>query len=225
MENGFGRAEKTAMRSTVFEAAKRCELILDALPAEAHPAEVEVALLCANRILARDDLRVYERAIVEKLRATALGRTGNTEQAHRLFTRLMKTRGMPSGFYARIAEAHAAMGDSQAERFLHAREEGGSLPVTKVAPSYPKEAAQKEIEGCVVVEFTIEETGRTSNLGILRARPEGVFEQAALKAARQFRYSPPVYDGGPVKQFGVRYMFVFQLAERAIEAQENVNCA
>ncbi len=44
---------------------------------------------------------------------------------------------------------------------------GDLMPIVKVAPQYPRIAATRGIEGFVTVEFTVTETGSTSNVTIV----------------------------------------------------------
>ncbi|WP_150000213.1 energy transducer TonB [Iodidimonas gelatinilytica] len=210
---GFGKVKHSAMRNAVYEAAAKCEQTMAALPSNADSVEFDIVLLCVERILSRGDLRVYERAVVQKLRASALGRAGKDKQAQRIFAQLMETKGLPSGFYSRALQAQAAVGNAEAQRMLMASEEWAGSPLKYVAPRYPKAAVDEGIEGCVMVEFTVEETGRTSNVDVVRSEPPHVFDQEAISAAQRIRYEPPTYKGEPVKQFGVAYLFTFQMAE------------
>ncbi|GER06265.1 hypothetical protein GCM10007972_00080 [Iodidimonas muriae] len=211
--DGFGKAKHSVMRNAVYEAATGCEQKMVALPSTADPVEFDIALLCIDRILSRGDLRVYEQAVVQELRASALVRAGKNRQAQRIFAQLMKTKGLPSGFYPRVLRAQAAVGNAEAQRVLMANEEWSNSPLKYVAPRYPKAAVDEGIEGCVMVEFTVEETGRTSNVDVVRAEPPHVFDQEAISAAQRIRYEPPTYKGEPVKQFGVAHLFTFHMTE------------
>lgn len=63
-------------------------------------------------------------------------------------------------------------------------------PTVRVPPRYPPRALSESIEGQVVVEFTIEENGKTSNVRAVNGEPRGIFESSAEKAVRRWRFAP-----------------------------------
>ena len=85
------------------------------------------------------------------------------------------------------------------------------LPIVKVEPNYPRRALRRGIEGYVVVEFTVNKRGRVEDPRVVEADPEGVFNQAAMKAARKFKYRPKTVNGEPVKVAGVRNIIRFEM--------------
>lgn len=89
--------------------------------------------------------------------------------------------------------------------------DGEYLPIVKVAPNYPRRAAQRGIEGFVIVEFTVTKIGTVSNPVVVRAEPEGIFNKAALAAASKFKYKPRVVNGEPTEVSGVQNRITFKL--------------
>lgn len=89
--------------------------------------------------------------------------------------------------------------------------DGDYLPIVKVAPQYPRRAAQRGIEGYVVVEFSVNKAGVVINPVVVESEPEGVFDRAALNAAKKFKYKPRVVDGQAIEVQGVRNIIRFQL--------------
>ncbi|HEX7028711.1 MAG TPA: energy transducer TonB, partial [Gammaproteobacteria bacterium] len=85
-------------------------------------------------------------------------------------------------------------------------------PLIKEPPEYPLAALQAGIEGHVILEFTITHTGSVEDIKVVEAEPEGVFENAAIEAARKFRYSPQYINDEPVDTSGVRHLLSFKLA-------------
>ena len=85
------------------------------------------------------------------------------------------------------------------------------LPIVKVQPNYPQRALRRGIEGYVVVEFTVNEQGGVENPRVVEADPEGVFNQAAMEAARKFKYRPKTVGGEPVEVAGVRNIIRFEM--------------
>ena len=88
-----------------------------------------------------------------------------------------------------------------------------SLPIVKVAPIYPDRALKEGIEGHVLLEFVVTETGAVRNAVVLEANPSGVFERAALKAVAKFKYKPRIVDGRPVETTGVRNRIAFEISD------------
>lgn len=62
-------------------------------------------------------------------------------------------------------------------------------------PVYPEEAIQECIEGYVVLEYTLAESGRADDIVVIDADPPGVFEAAAIKALRSSKFEPRRVDG------------------------------
>jgi protein TonB len=89
--------------------------------------------------------------------------------------------------------------------------DGEYLPIVKVAPVYPRRAAQRGIEGHVVLSFTVNETGAVVDPVVVESVPPGVFDRAAIRAALKFKYKPRVEDGKAVPVPGVEHLITFQL--------------
>ncbi len=79
-------------------------------------------------------------------------------------------------------------------------------------PVYPPAAKAQGIEGEVVVRYGVTVDGRVINARVDRAEPAGVFEEAALKAVRSWRYNPAIRDGKPVAVTNVVSTLTFQLS-------------
>jgi len=57
-----------------------------------------------------------------------------------------------------------------------------------VPPDYPPEALQKKLAGEVRVRVTVQADGKVKDAVVVSASPEGVFDEAALAAARKWRF-------------------------------------
>jgi TonB family protein len=66
-----------------------------------------------------------------------------------------------------------------------------------VPPEMPAIAMSRKIVGWVEVTFTVNEKGRVEDAAVRSSSPEDVFDEAALKAVRQWRFDPPLRDGQP----------------------------
>ena len=80
-------------------------------------------------------------------------------------------------------------------------------------PNYPAEARAAHIEGWVLVEYTVSAEGRVVDPHVVKAEPPNVFDQAALDAVRQWRYTPRYVNGVPAEATGVRSKVTFKLGE------------
>lgn len=74
------------------------------------------------------------------------------------------------------------------------------VPLVRIPPRYPRMASRRNIEGSVRVAFTITKDGRVANPRVLSANPPGVFEKAALKAIKKWKFNPKIVDGQAVEQ-------------------------
>jgi protein TonB len=92
---------------------------------------------------------------------------------------------------------------------------GGSdrdtMPLVRINPDYPPRAANRGIEGWVLVEFTITAAGTVRDARVIDSSPKGYFEDAALKAIGRWRYNPKVQEGVAVERVGVRVRLSFNL--------------
>jgi len=93
---------------------------------------------------------------------------------------------------------------------------GEMLPIVKAQPEYPRRAIARNIEGTVIVQYDVDELGRTENCSVITAQTStgkatGIFNRAACKAAAKFRYRPRIVDGQAVAVSGVQNRFVFEL--------------
>ncbi|MDE0444120.1 MAG: energy transducer TonB [Gammaproteobacteria bacterium] len=92
-------------------------------------------------------------------------------------------------------------------------DDGEYLPIVRVSPIYPRRALTRGIEGYVLVEFVVTETGSVRDPVVLFADPPGFFERAAVTAVLKFKYKPKVTGGKPVAVAGVRSRIVFEMEE------------
>ena len=70
-----------------------------------------------------------------------------------------------------------------------------------VDPEYPLAArGHDDNGGRVDLEYTVRADGSVSDVVVTHAEPVGVYEAAAVKAVRQWRYDPILRDGHPVDQ-------------------------
>lgn len=85
------------------------------------------------------------------------------------------------------------------------------VPLVRVQPQYPLHALERGIEGWVEVGFTISAAGTVKDPEVLGSEPGGMFDRAALRAIRRWKYNPMVVDGKAVERPGVKVRLVFEL--------------
>jgi TonB family protein len=83
------------------------------------------------------------------------------------------------------------------------RKSGGVLQgeaIRRAVPSYPEQAKEARVSGAVVVEITIDEEGNVINAQALSGHP--MLRDAAIEAARQWKFAPTTLQEQPVKVIG-----------------------
>jgi TonB family protein len=157
------------------------------------------------------------------LRAAAPNRPEIEELSRTLSTRLLDSgrQAMAAKAFDRSAQLIAAAKDvgqryngaaiSQAENDLAAARaasdqqnnivSAASLKrVRMVSPVYPDSARKRGIEGWVELAFTVQTNGTVDEVEVRNASPADVFDDAAIRAVRQWRFEPVVRNGERVAQ-------------------------
>jgi TonB family protein len=97
---------------------------------------------------------------------------------------------------------------------LAAGSDGVPVPKKKkhVQPAYPKEALAKGLRGIVILDLVIDTEGEVIETHVIRSIPG--LDEAAIIAARQWRYEPVTVDGEPVSvRLTVPITFALKLPE------------
>ena len=92
---------------------------------------------------------------------------------------------------------------------IHMRD-GPVMTIVLVQPNYPPGAAQRGIEGYVVVQFDVLANGTVGNISVLESS-NSIFDRSAVQAAKKFRFKARVVDGEPLPTSGVQYKFRFEM--------------
>ena len=86
-------------------------------------------------------------------------------------------------------------------------------PVAIAKPTYPDRAEDRQIEGYVDFDFTIEPDGSVGDPKVIAEVPEGYgFAGAALKVFPKWKFQPKEVNGKAVPA-PARYRFSFRLAK------------
>ncbi|TKB03728.1 TonB family protein [Alteromonas portus] len=96
---------------------------------------------------------------------------------------------------------NSAQGDMQA------------TPQFRVDPTYPPEASRDGIEGWVKLGFTVSASGAVSDIKVLDSEPKRVFDRAARRALKKWKYKPKLDGGKPVSQPGMVVVLDFKLEQ------------
>ncbi|MFZ4619526.1 MAG: energy transducer TonB, partial [Bacteroidota bacterium] len=95
----------------------------------------------------------------------------------------------------------------------------GFLPVEKYpvaisspSPAYPDIARRSGIEGTVFVKMWVTKDGSVRTAEVVKSSSE-LFDQAALDAARRWKFTPAIMNNGPVSVF-VTVPFKFRLHQQ-----------
>ncbi len=97
---------------------------------------------------------------------------------------------------------------------LQAPSDRSATPLVQVPPIYPARAQARGTEGWVLIEFNITPSGAVVDPFVIDSDPRGVFDSAALRAIRRWKYRPKIIDSKPVAQFGKEQLITFLIIER-----------
>ncbi len=92
------------------------------------------------------------------------------------------------------------------------RRSPGPIATRTVAPKYPVNARIAGKQGYVVVDFSITDDGRVSNISIADSWPRRTFDNAAIRAIKGWRFDPASVAAVPQTRFKQR--FDFDLGQR-----------
>lgn len=89
--------------------------------------------------------------------------------------------------------------------------DNNAMPIVRVEPKYPVEAAREGIEGWVKLSFDINSLGQVENVRVLDAEPTRIFEREAKRALLRWKYKAKVIEGKAIRQSGQVVMLSFNL--------------
>ncbi len=78
--------------------------------------------------------------------------------------------------------------------------EGDVIPLVRIQPMYPREAAIRRIEGWVKIEFTITPAGTVVSPRVVEASPPRIFDREAIRAILKWKFKPRVVDGQAIER-------------------------
>ena len=92
-------------------------------------------------------------------------------------------------------------------------------PITRVEPKYPVEAARKQQEGSVILQFNIGKDGSTDNIKVIKAEPEVIFDKVSIAALQQWKYKPRIVGGVAQVQNNLLVQLDFRMDDSPKEIQ------
>lgn len=90
--------------------------------------------------------------------------------------------------------------DVPAMKFEYGIGEVDQVPIAtfQVPPEYPYHAKRQGTEGVVSIRFLVTREGEVSSFSVIKATPEGVFDEAARRSVLRWKFRPGVKDGEAV---------------------------
>lgn len=76
-----------------------------------------------------------------------------------------------------------------------------------VALVYPARAYQQRVAGKVLLRLYLSDRGELDRIDLVEASPPGLFEEAALEAAKALRFKPAMLNGRAVRSLKVIEVF------------------
>lgn len=100
-----------------------------------------------------------------------------------------------------VASAPAAVITSSVDLTYYSAREVDVHPraLREVVPVYPADADRRRLSGKLRLQLKLQADGRVSDVEILSATPPGIFDESALQAFREARFSPAQKNGRPVR--------------------------
>ena len=215
VERQLADANKAALAATQQRRAQPSTSASDPLVADIRQRIAEGKLIDPPGDSARD--------LLVNLRNSAPTRPEVEELSKQLTTRLLESgKGATAAkAFPRAEQLIAAARDvgarysepaiAQAEKDLTTAREANALATNIVSanslkrtrtvqPVYPEAARKKGIEGWVELAFTVAPNGTVQDVEVRNASPANVFDDAAVRAIRGWRFEPVERDGEKISQ-------------------------
>jgi periplasmic protein TonB len=82
--------------------------------------------------------------------------------------------------------------------------DGDIIPLQRLPPQYPRDAARNRIQGWVQLEVQVNADGTVRGARVMDAKPKGLFEASAVAAVLKWKFKPRMVNGQPVAQRGMQ---------------------
>jgi protein TonB len=215
VERSLAEANKAASAAAAARRAQAAGPNVDSMVADVKQRMTAGKLIDPPGESARDALA--------KLNAAAPGRPEAEELSRTLSTRLLESgkQATAAKAYDRAAQLIAASREigarfneaaiAQAEADLAAARDKNALMTNIISaaqlertrmvnPVYPEAARKRGVEGWVELAFTVTTNGTVEDIEVRNASPAMVFEDAAIRALRGWRFKPVERNGERIAQ-------------------------
>jgi len=86
-----------------------------------------------------------------------------------------------------------------------------NMVLKSVTPEYPTRAQRKKQEGYVNLNFTASASGEVKDVVVAASEPQGVFDEAAIRAIKRWKFKPKEVEGQAIDQrLGLKMRFELQ---------------
>jgi len=89
-----------------------------------------------------------------------------------------------------------------------------ALPLVRIEPKYPVQAARDGVEGWVRLAFSVNSAGQVTDIQVIDSEPKRLFEREAIRALQQWKYQPQMENGQATIQQGLVVQLDFSLGSR-----------
>ena len=89
-----------------------------------------------------------------------------------------------------------------------------AMPVIRIEPSYPIDAAKEGLNGYVQMSFDISPNGSVNNVRVTKSSPKQVFDASAVAALEQWKYQPSATG---FKDLQVQLDYVIHQPDKSVE--------
>jgi protein TonB len=116
-----------------------------------------------------------------------------------------------SGASFEAASAAVASAQRKADALAKAQPVRDDMVVKSFTPEYPQKAQRRKAEGFVDMHFTVNPAGEVSDVEVVHAEPTDMFEDAAMRSIKRWKFKPLEIDGEKVSQrLALRMRFQLQ---------------
>jgi len=126
----------------------------------------------------------------------------------------LDVRAIAAGIGAEFGSAGGGGGDGRGIpgglAFGGGMSDRGALPLVRVEPQYPPQAARRGLEGWVQLRFTISTAGSVKDVAVVKSS-NSIFERAAAAAVAKWKYEPQMRSGQTVETPGIEVVLRFKL--------------
>ncbi len=215
----FSRAErelKSSQRAKSDEAERLAGLARERLGSgQLLTPEADSALFYVQALKSQSPSHTALAPVLDSLRAQLL--TGAAEAASRqdvpLAERMLDEARALGASGAGLEAATAAVTSARRRTDALSKPQPvlDEMILKSYTPDYPLKAQRRQIEGFVDMHFTVDAAGHVVDVSVVKAEPADMFEDAAVRALKRWKFKPLEVDGEAVSQrLALRMRFEIQ---------------